>query len=193
MQDLTKANNPVRRQFIALFCSATCEDESAENARTLICECLKLCNNSKELLSRVLQTRFIDDGTPLLWMICNIKAKANVLSPLFKELLDHCAPNLLAKTIDELELGCCVQNSHALHQLLLLHPLVRPSLPLFFEPPFADPTVTVNPDMDFTPTYSRSDTCVSFAIPNFLDRMLLSRSIVLPFLARGIPSRPFFS
>ncbi|TEB28463.1 hypothetical protein FA13DRAFT_792915 [Coprinellus micaceus] len=157
--ELQISTNPARLKFISLFCAVVyCwEDENA--ASKLIADCLEVCGGSQQLLSKVLQTRFIDDRTPLRWIICNIgQHQVKELPPLPKALLDHCGPSLSEEAVEDIQKACCDRNDNTMLRAAFVHPLLRDDLLHGFEQPVADVL---------------SGTEVSFRIPNFLDRMLM--------------------
>ncbi|KAJ2924501.1 hypothetical protein H1R20_g12597, partial [Candolleomyces eurysporus] len=106
--------------------------------------------------------------------MCNTKGlspDATSLPPLLKELLDHCT-ELLPSAFIEVEIGCCIQDSNLLYELVMQHPLLRVPRPLL-------PGVLADPSLNIT------GDSVAFTIPNFPERMLMLdqfEKIELPFV-----------
>lgn len=158
--DLQESTNAARLKLISLFCCVVYNGEDENAAAQLIKECLEVCGGSKELLAQVLQTRFVDNRTPLRWIICNIgQHQVTELPSLPKALLDHCGPSLSREAIDDIELACCDRNDNTMLRAALAHSLLRGGTSL----PFDDPVID-----------ALSTNEVAFKIPNFLDRMLMA-------------------
>lgn len=129
-----------------------------------IAKCLELCGGSKELLAQTFQTRFIDDGTPLFWVLCHTRSgsdKATSIPPLVAQVFKH--SELSAEILKDMELACCIKEHKRLYQLIRRQ---------FLQ---CDDDITASFDRD------RRWIC-SIRIPHFLDKMLISRTVSAPFI-----------
>ncbi|KAF6763399.1 hypothetical protein DFP72DRAFT_1060557 [Ephemerocybe angulata] len=175
LEDLSDTKNPARNQLISLFCSAIYSDGGATAASALITDCLSVCGGSTELLSKVLQTKFVDEKTPLHWVIVNLgiaKGPHTALPLLVKEILDCCAPSLSPVAKAGIEMACCERDDDDLYQLMMRHELLLSN---------ADPTSPLFED----PTVKVADNVVTFKIPKFLDQMLVLKMTRFQVISRG--------
>lgn len=157
--------NSAKERLVSLFCSAVYADEDPEVAPRLLRKCLAVCGGSRDLLSKMLQTHFLNGGTPIYFVICNATMEEHTaLPPLLKGVLDHCASPLSAAAIDEIQIACCRRNDDELYQHIMAHPNVRGE-----SHGYGFPTAR-------SPSKSNS---VAFTVPNYPERMLMAQSVEL--------------
>lgn len=175
LEDLSDTKNPARNQLISLFCSAIYSDGGATAASALITDCLSVCGGSTELLSKILQTKFVDEKTPLHWVIVNLgiaEGPHTALPLLVKEILDCCTPTLSPVIKAGIEMACCERDDNDLYQLMTRHELLLWT---------ADPT---SPRFE-EPIVKVADNVVTFKIPKFLDQMLVLKMTRFQVISRG--------
>ncbi|KAF6763400.1 hypothetical protein DFP72DRAFT_1060558 [Ephemerocybe angulata] len=159
--DLFEADHPVRCRFVSLFCEAIYSDDDAEVASALVRDCLILCGGSSELFSNILQDKWLDDNTPLHWVVTNTrKTSHSHLPALLKALLDSCSPPLSELAKSSIEDGCRQEDNNPLFQTIEMHLLLRNNPPN---------DSAVFEDIVQIATKSK----VFFAIPMFSDRILM--------------------
>ncbi|KAF6763402.1 hypothetical protein DFP72DRAFT_875489 [Ephemerocybe angulata] len=164
--DLSSPDNPVRSRFVALFCAAVYSD-SPGAASDLIRDCMAICGGDKDLLSKVLQSTWLIGNTPLHWVVSNIQTtKHKTLPPLVEELLDSCGSPLTQVARDSIEAACCQRDDNTLFRLI--------------EKRLSSGSPSFEDIVEITPSRS-----MSFIIPMFPDRMLMSEVLQTRFIMQG--------
>ncbi|RXW19780.1 hypothetical protein EST38_g6069 [Candolleomyces aberdarensis] len=165
-QDLTVLDNPIRAKFVSLICNAAYSASDEDGASTFIEKCLELCGGSKELLSQVFQTRFMEKRIPLFLVLCHTRRLAGsetTIPPLITHLLHHL--ELSGSALDDMELACCV------HEHIRLYQLIRRGY------------LQCSDTITFGSWQGDRYEC-SIKIPEFIDKMVISQKIRAPFMAR---------
>ena len=171
--DLSKLDNPARREFVSLLCTAAFSEGGSEAAVALIEGCLKLCGGSRSLLSNALQTPFLTGRTLLHSALCSIDRPTKpreIIPPVIGALLDQCTQPLSDAIKGDIEIACCERDDNALLHTLRHHPSLRPWTP----DESGHPTITIS-----------EDHAIVFTIPRFLDQILVNSKVEFPFVIMG--------
>jgi len=166
--------------------------------------CAEACTSHSVQLSEILQDKFIESHSPLYWAIVKRRqpdSHEDIYDANEPDLLDgllkHAAP-LNGDTVTELRLACLATSDQAMFQRLRL-------LPQFTSVSGADQILlgAALPPDDVTVELGSGNEgafAVSFQIPQFHKRMMISKEIRLEFIARsmltftliiGIPRRAY--
>lgn len=147
-------------------------------------KCLKLCGGSQELLSKIVQTRFLNDHSPLYMILANrllgddpqpadrAVPLRQTVPPLFNMLI-QCS-DLEATTQDDLLEVILRESAHQLYSALQAH------LPKFSRP------TPLSVFEDKTSFSSLGNNFFSFTIPKMGDRLMLREEISFQFVAQSM-------
>lgn len=104
----------------------------------------------------MLQTSFLDEGTPFHFVICNAPTEENTT------LLDNCSSPLSKAALNDIEAACCKRSDDKLYQLIMAHPHLRPSSQEYG-----------------LPTAHPSSGWIYFTVPNYPERMIMAHDFSL--------------
>ncbi|KAF8957565.1 hypothetical protein BDZ97DRAFT_1845578 [Flammula alnicola] len=190
----TRTLNEVRTTVIGLVRDLVRDHSSGSPAALgILNSCSDACSSHSVSLSEILQDKFIESHSPLYWAIVKrpkpevgghelLEGSTQEEPDLVGALLSHCTP-LNAETISELRLACLATSDQIMFQRLHL-------LPQFSSISGADQVILgadLPPD-DVTVEIGHGTDgafSVNFRVPQYHKRMMISKEIVLEFIARS--------
>ncbi|KAJ3501468.1 hypothetical protein NMY22_g18919 [Coprinellus aureogranulatus] len=158
------------KKMKAALCPGLFETVNSKVAQDIIAACKAHCDGSDEILSRVLQTKFIANHSPLYWALAGVKGAAagtTQIPPILTELL--LVSGKLSAEIQEEILDPLIQNDNdALFQLLQVH------LPgICIRPIETDNAFDYRPAMVSRQISAPGTVRFNFNIPQFFDRITI--------------------
>lgn len=182
--------NEVRTTVLGLVRDLVQEHSSGSLAALgILSSCAEACSSHTISLSAILQEKFIESHSPLYWAIVK-RPKQNTSSvedqpeepDLVGALISHSAP-LSEDTISELRLACLATSDQSMFQRLRHLPQFSTisgadQILLGGDIPLDEVTVEIGPG-------SEGAFAANFQIHQFHKRMMISKEIVLEFIARS--------
>lgn len=163
------------------FCDGIFVYADEATATRIIEESTKICGASHDTLSHVLQTKFFAKHTPFYWTIISRHSNPDT-PPLLTKLFEACALPLTKETQEDILAAfyACYDSDLYLDikDKLPDVPSHVPYYPSSFDRADERPILTAALE-------ANSSTRVKFAIPRFLNRLVVDDAIVLEFLAIG--------
>ncbi|KAJ7504306.1 hypothetical protein B0H11DRAFT_1710234 [Mycena galericulata] len=163
-------------------------------AISILNSCAQACSTNNLSISAVLQEKSVENHTPLYWAIIKRPPESTEEDgqhpDLLTALLGLSTP-LTPATVSDVRLACLLMSDQALFQRLRTSPKFAPMSAT--DEMLLDATM---PPDDIVVENFESDSgsfAVDFSIVRFQKRMLVSKSIVLEFIARGRMWRLSFS
>lgn len=167
----------LKRMKTAL-CPGLFELTDFEASRHIINNCITHCDNSRDVLAKVLQSKFIADRSPFYWVLAGSDSAARHLKipPLLTMFLEVCT-SLSEETQEEItDVLLKINQDTLLKQLCARLPHICG---------FAMIDVDFNQATVVGGTGSAA-AYISFTIPQFFDRLLINHEIVLaPCISNG--------
>lgn len=164
--------------------------ESSTTAFGILKYCAEACSGCNLLLSAIIQEKSVEGHTPLYWAAIKRATDGgadynggSVIPELLSVLLSFASP-VTPQTISDVYEACILTSDHVLFQQLHL----RPEFGLLSGVDEILLGGTVSPDEISVEELRRDDEAfiVNIEIPYFQKRMLISKRVVVEFIARGL-------
>ncbi|KAJ7043692.1 hypothetical protein C8F04DRAFT_727201 [Mycena alexandri] len=156
-------------------------------AISILKSCADACTSNGMSINTILQEKSVEGHTPLYWAIVKRPAESHPEEPQAEDLLTTLltlSTPLSAATMSDVRLACLLTSDQALFQRLRNSPEFAPLSPT--DEMLLD--ATIPPDDITVENVSGGDEgafIMDFAVVRFQKRMLVSKSVVLDFIARS--------
>lgn len=183
------------KQLTAIFCDGLFSYADEQTAASIIERSLKLCDNSRDTLSDIVQTKFFAKQSPFHLTIANRRVDGGLsplvsrklIPPLLSKLFEICG-DLRESTQEEIMQALYIDSDNDLFVA------INGKLPSFhrqFPQSFLD-------DQEQKPKFTASSHgpdsfTINFKIPRFYDRILIDKEVSFQFLAIGTKAVTFLS